>query len=507
MWINRVATTTLMARVDCEFYEPSVYVQLAKLSTWKPRELIEFVADIRSEPPIHTDHYASNGIHIISPTNFTDFFLDLSNTKKLGEQFRNSFSDFQLESGRILFALVGDVGHACVVPNPAPDAISYRRTANLRLSGIDPYFVCSFLNTNIGACQLSRMATGVIQAQVRLEDSATVLVPSVEASTQKYIGNKVRQAERLRAFANSLAVDLIERFSLREHIQVCRTSKNHQCTTRNLVSERLDAPFYLPEHIELQKALQSESAVPLGTYCQLVAERWKKRETEFLYFEIGSLDVGSGRITPTKTKTRDAASRAQRLLKPWDVLVSTVRPNRKNVGLVTQADTKGLPLVASTGFAVLRFQDRETAAFFHSWLRSDVATQQLVQRNAGGSYPAIEEEVVPRILVQAFSADTIREIGGKCIAGMQARDLSANLCDAAKLLVEALIERNFTEDDLIYAQTQLEQGDDAADRAILNRLYDDGWDATDSRSLFPDLDAYYETLRMIERKPTEVAAK
>jgi type I restriction enzyme, S subunit len=79
--------------------------------------------------------------------------------------------------------------------------------------------------------------------------------------------------------------------------------------------------------------------------------------------------------------------------------------------------------------------------------------------------------------------------------------------DAAKLLVEALIERNISEADLIHAQTLLEQGNDSADRAILSRLYEGGFDATEPRPLFPDLDAYYETLRMVEREQTEVAAK
>jgi type I restriction enzyme S subunit len=405
----------------------------------------------------------------------------------------------------------GTIGYAATIPAGCKEVFSFSNTiARARIrkdKNSDSHYISAFFNSSFGYLQSRRLVSGGIQGHVMPNPFKKLLVITPHALAQKYIGDKVRQAERLSTFANSIAVHLIERFSLRDHIQAFRTSKNHQCSTRNLASERLDAPFYLPEHIELRKALQCESAVPLGTYCQLVAERWKKSELDFLYFEIGSLDVGSGRITPTKTKTRNAASRAQRLLKQWDVLVSTVRPNRKNVGFVTQGNAEGIPLVASTGFAVLRFQDKETAAFFHSWLRSDVATQQLVQWNAGGSYPTIEEEVVPRILVPAFSANTIREIGRKCIAGIQARDLTANLCNAAKLLVEALIERKITEDELIHAQTRLEQGDDSADRAILSRLFEGGWDATETRPLFPDLDAYYETLRMVEREQTEAAAK
>jgi type I restriction enzyme, S subunit len=414
--------------------------------------------------------------------------------------------------GDVLLNIMASTGQSCLYFPSYPSeananrAVGILRSRNVSLSEDEKIFISVLLSSRVGGLELARNLKGSIQQRLNLSDISEVRFPRVASLVCRYIGDKVRQAERLRTFANSLAADLVSRFSLREYIQMSRISKHHPCATKNLAAERLDAQFYLPEHIELKQALQTVSPVSLGTFCQLVSERWKKREPEFLYFEIGSLDVGSGRITPIKTKTIGAASRAQRLLRPWDVLVSTVRPNRKNVGLVTPVSAGNFPLVASTGFAVLRFQDKETAAFFHAWLRSDVATQQLVQWNAGGSYPAIEEEVVPQILVPAFSADTICEIGRKCIAGMQARDLTANLCDAAKLLVEALIERNITEVDLTYAQTQLEQGDDAADRAILGSLYDGGWDVTESRPLFPDLDAYYETVRMVEREQTEVAA-
>lgn len=98
-------------------------------------------------------------------------------------------------------------------------------------------------------------------------------------------------------------------------------------------------------------------------------------------------------------------------------------------------------------------------------------------------------------------------IGAKLQLADKLSRLSERLVASAKLLVEALIERNVTEDELIYAHTRLEQGDESADRAILSRLYEGGWDATETRPLFPDMDAYYDILRMVEREQTEDAAK
>ena len=98
-------------------------------------------------------------------------------------------------------------------------------------------------------------------------------------------------------------------------------------------------------------------------------------------------------------------------------------------------------------------------------------------------------------------------IGGKLQVADTVSRLSKRLVASAKLLVEALIERNVTENELIHAQMRLEQGDESADRAILSRLFEGGLDATETRPLFPDLDAYYQTLQMVERETVEVTAK
>ena len=70
---------------------------------------------------------------------------------------------------------------------------------------------------------------------------------------------------------------------------------------------------------------------------------------------------------------------------------------------------------------------------------------------------------------------------------------------ASKVLVEALINRQITEDEFATAQLQLENKDQSGDRTILSRLYEGGIDATDTKPLFPDLDAYYETLQLAEQ--------
>lgn len=73
-----------------------------------------------------------------------------------------------------------------------------------------------------------------------------------------------------------------------------------------------------------------------------------------------------------------------------------------------------------------------------------------------------------------------------------------NLCAAARLIVEQLIEGTLSESDLITAQKALEAGDRSADRAILQSLR--RGDAPDAPPLFPDLDALYALLDALEEE-------
>jgi type I restriction enzyme, S subunit len=205
-WVRRVPGDEMDYRIDCQFYNPSAKAIIEKLKKLDPKPLSNFVVKKVSEPPIHTDHYGQEGIHIISPANFSDYKVDLEKTNKLNPSYIHLFKDFLLQEGDLIFALVGDVGHACAVTIPVPEGITYRRTAHFKLQGINPFFVCAFLNSSAGDLQLKRMTTGVIQAQLRLEDSVEVLIPSFKPETQNWVGDCVKLSIQMREQSETLTI-------------------------------------------------------------------------------------------------------------------------------------------------------------------------------------------------------------------------------------------------------------------------------------------------------------
>ena len=198
-----------------------------------------------------------------------------------------------------------------------------------------------------------------------------------------------------------------------------------------------------------------------------------------------------GVLWPNRILVADAPSRAQIVVEPWDVLLSTVRPNRKNVGVVPAAND-ALPLVASNGFSALRFRTPASAAFHHAFLRSDAATQQLMRWNSGATYPAIEGNVPLRVLAPKYDDQVVNDCGERWLTKFSAIDVSTRLNAAAEQLVERLIEGNISKSDLVTAQKALEAGDRDDDRGLLKALR--RGEAATAPALFPDVDALYSLL-------------
>ena len=108
----------------------------------------------------------------------------------------------------------------------------------------------------------------------------------------------------------------------------------------------------------------------------------------FDYLDIGS--VGTGRLTTKPERIRFGASpsRARRVVRPGDTVVSTVRTYLKAVWHAEDANTD---LIASTGFAVLT-PKRETSPKFVSYVcQSDPFTNRVTAESVGIAYPAIAE--------------------------------------------------------------------------------------------------------------------
>ena len=146
-------------------------------------------------------------------------------------------------------------------------------------------------------------------------------------------------------------------------------------------------PIYKPSGVKWLGEIPSHwEIVPLKhvvTYNDEVLLETENNNKHIKYVEIGDVDSVSGVKRYTEYAFKDAPSRARRITRKGDVIVSTVRTYLRAVAPIIDDD-----LIVSTGFAVLRAKTIEKR-FLAYYLMSDYFVGEVIRRSVGTSYPAI----------------------------------------------------------------------------------------------------------------------
>lgn len=109
-------------------------------------------------------------------------------------------------------------------------------------------------------------------------------------------------------------------------------------------------------------------------------------DTSVRYIDISSIERTGIVASPRELTFVDAPSRARRVVRQGDILVSTVRPYLRAFARV---DLDSSNLIASTGFAVLTPQPNVDGDFLYQFILSDRFVKFLQERMVGSNYPAV----------------------------------------------------------------------------------------------------------------------
>jgi type I restriction enzyme S subunit len=128
----------------------------------------------------------------------------------------------------------------------------------------------------------------------------------------------------------------------------------------------------------------------------------------FKYIDISCASNGKLSLPSDSIEFSSAPSRARKIVKDGDVIVSTVRPNLKAFAYCRLDEG---PYIASTGFSVLRAKDSADAYFLLTTLLGNDLAKQIESYAVGSNYPAINSSDVRRLKMPAFSIEIQRKIG------------------------------------------------------------------------------------------------
>ncbi len=188
----------------------------------------------------------------------------------------------------------------------------------------------------------------------------------------------------------------------------------------------------IPEHWDLKPLKHSVSinrdVLPEATV----------QDYELQYIDIGNVDINGLMNPPNKMLFKDSPSRARRITRNGDTIVSTVRTYLKAIAFIISDENN---LISSTGFAVLTPNGLLHPKYIYYVVSSQKVIDTISSLSVGVSYPAI----------------TSSELG--CIPIWFPREVSeqqaiADYLDKKAALIDELIEKKRRQIDLLTEQRQ-----------------------------------------------------
>ncbi len=236
-------------------------------------------------------------------------------------------------------------------------------------------------------CSLSR---GVSYPAVTSTDVANLLIwyPALPEQKQiaKYLDHKTVKIDSL----------IEKKKRLIELLKEERTAVVNQAVTKGLdpnvpmKDSGIEWLGEIPEHWEV-KSLKYEvyvnkEALPDTT----------DPDYEIEYIDIGNVTLGKI-IDPPKLLTfENAPSRARRVVKKGDTILSTVRTYLKAIAFI---DIENDNLIASTGFAVITPRDNIDSKYISYLMTCEKVIDTICSLSTGVSYPAVSSTTIENLII------------------------------------------------------------------------------------------------------------
>ncbi|WP_226954424.1 restriction endonuclease subunit S, partial [Klebsiella pneumoniae] len=437
--------------------------------------------------------YLNEGIPLFRVGNVGQFEALSENFAYLAPSVHEQLKVSEVVPGDLLLVKASVGEKICKVPEWLPKANITQHIIGIRPNqSKDTDYISAFLFCYYGVGQLQRYSLGSIIQYLGITDAKDVNLYSPDPLVQKYIGDKVRQAEQLRAWAKLL------RTSVDAHLNSLNLPINEPPALLNRVSaqtmeDRLDPRPYRTHYLCLVREIEKlphdsiSSLAELASGCPVSSNDFLKnsgiplvRIRNIGFDDFIGLDTGISQ----------------------DVYQDATKYKAKEKMIVVGMDgifraqffiSDELPMLVNQRVAMLSPQSIRGELLTH-WLNRPEGQMQLNQWAVKTTVEHTSLSDIGRVLIPRLDKSLENKLSDYLLNARLAYRYAKFLTQVAKTLVEALIEGQLTEQQLIQAQQALEDGDNSLDQAILSKLSAEGYAIEGATPLFSDVDELYSLL-------------
>ena len=379
-----------------------------KLERYSLNELVD-VRDGTHDSP----KYVNDGFPLITSKNLVNGSVDFENVNFITETDFDSINKrSKVDEGDILYSMIGSIGNFAIVnfePRFAIKNVALFKFKNSKLSS--KYFIY-YIKSNEFTTQIEKQSKGGTQKFVTLKILRNIQVPLPPLPQQQKIADILDAADALRQ--NDKAI-------------IAKYDKLTQALFLDMFGDPVSNPKGW-EKVELKKLMKNVSKIGRDY-----------NSTNIEYVDISSIDNSKFMIvTTTNFLLGDRPSRAQQIIENGDVLLSTVRPNLKNIAINNISG-----LIASTGFYVFRCNNKINNKYLFEVLKSDSVTNYFVGITAGANYPAVKSSDVSKFLISSPPIDLQNQFAERVAVIEEQKAIAQKSLEKSESLFNSLLQKAF----------------------------------------------------------------
>ena len=326
---------------------------------------------------------------------FKDGRVDKSALHYVPDEVFPRIARYTISSKDIYISIVGTIGLVGVIDGELDGANLTENAAKICdiAAHVDKDYLAAFLRSEWGQHQIRALTVGSTQPKLALFRIADISVPVPSLPEQRAIAHilgtlddKIELNRRMNETLEAMARALFKSWFV-DFDPVRAKAEGRDPGLPQPLSDLFPDSFEDSELGEIPKGWDVGTLADLST---LNPESWSKETRPTLINYVDLSNTKWGRIESVTTYAQgDAPSRAQRVLRPGDTIVGTVRPGNGSYAVVSDDGLTG-----STGFAVLRPTNTACAEFVNLAATAAKNIEALSHFADGGAYPAVRPEVV-----------------------------------------------------------------------------------------------------------------
>lgn len=437
-------------RIDSDYYQPEYLSAVETIIKTKHERLGDIIS-------LLTDYHANGSYQILSKNVSLSEDLDYALMVRAIDLEKNDYEsdvryvskhayDFlrktKMYGQEIIIDKIGNAGEVFLMPNLQRPVTLGMNLFMLRLKeDYEPAYIYSFLVSKYGKLLIYQRITGTAPLSIDKESVRGILIPLPSKQTSQVVKSIIE--DHFKALEDSKNLYLQAEELLLKELGLKNTVFEDDLSyvvnfsdVKN--ADRIDPEYFQSKYEKLVEKIKSYNTKSFTEVVEATQAKFNPKPDEsYKYVDLGNINSSTGIIDGfEEVLGKDAPSRAKRILKEDDVIVSSVEGSLDKVALVGESQNGYL---ASTGF--FQFRSNEILPEVLLILTKSIVMQWQMKRHCVGTIlTAVPSEALNKMIVPVLFMEKQKQIAELVRKSHEARKKSKELLDQAKRKVEEMID-------------------------------------------------------------------